>query len=210
MKHHSQIPIWELRRRQKFLREFRSLVDKYFSDSRPADIGSGMIEGKIAKSLRPEINHRLSTAQLAIYGAGIDPTITYTPPPAIGGYIQKVNVFANIFNLSQFGLDRDNVIDNIDVTLGIYADNECRAWVRTCNPLYWLGQFLDWIASIPFKLLGRVGFDESRIEKTFLGRSIRLVFYLLGGFASLLTVLQLLQLLDPILKYFKVIIIEAH
>lgn len=53
------------------------------------------------------------------------------------------------------------------------------------------------MARIPFVLIGRAGFNRQKAEESLAGRVIKGVIYIITALASLLTVLQLLDYLEP-------------
>ena len=195
MKHYKRITIWENRRRRKFLQEFRNLVSEYFADTKHADLGLGLIEGKKAIELRPQINKLMNKAQITLLTAGWSPHLIVTPPPAIGGYRQNIDVLMNMFDLHNHQIPEDHVFDFIDRAIGNYEQDESAAKLRTWNPFFWLGLVFDWLASFPFRLLGRAGFDAQKVEQSVAGRLLKAFIYVIEGLAALLTVLQLTGLL---------------
>ena len=51
---------------------------------------------------RQRINLTSNQAHRIIAAAGIATTITWTPPPAVGGYVQRIEVFSNLFGLDRY------------------------------------------------------------------------------------------------------------
>ena len=91
-----------------------------------------------------------------------------------------------------------NLMDVIDQGIGIYETDRRAALLRTINPFFYLGIVLDWIVRVPFLLLGKAGFDQQKVEMSFVGRVIKGTIYIVTALASLLTVLQLLNYLEPV------------
>ena len=99
-----------------------------------------------------------------IAAAGVSQLITWTPPPAVGGYVQQIHVFPNLFELDRFQIPHDHAVDFIERAIGVYQSDRPAAFRRTINHLWWLFRGLLWFARIPFVFLGAVGFDAARAE----------------------------------------------
>jgi hypothetical protein len=52
------------------------------------------------------------------------------------------------------------------------------------NPLYWLGILVVWTLRLPFKLLGAAGFNATKVEESFFGKILKLIWGLGLGFAT--------------------------
>lgn len=154
------------------------------------------LESDKARRARVQINRLLNECRSIIVSAGISPIMIYAPSPAVGGYVQRVDIFTNLFNLHTVEISPDAVFDHIDRAIGVYEREQFRAWMRTFNPFFWLGLLLDLIVEIPFSLLGKAGFNKTTIEESLLGRVAKAVMYLVTLLASLLTILELTGYLE--------------
>jgi len=200
MKFYNKIPVWENKKRLKLLYEFRELVDTYFNsvevDYMSVNPSADLIENETAQQVRIEINRILGEVREVLHSAGIRPIIRYTPPSMIGGYIQHIDITLNMFNLRYYNIPYNKLIDIIDIAIGKYSRDSKRAWMRTFNPIYWSGCIFDYIARLPFVLLGRIGFDSDKAESSIIGRLIKGILYLIVVFAALLTILYYLGYLE--------------
>lgn len=198
MKVYNKIPTWENKHRLKLLTNFRELLNTYFNN---VEFVRGYpsaepIENKTAHGARVEINRVLGEVREVLHSAGISPVIQYTPPPMIGGYIQDIDIFLNMFNLRYYKIPHNKLFDFVDYAIGRYGRDSKRAWIRTFNPFYWIGCVFDYIAGLPFVLLGRIGFDSDKAESSIIGRCIKGLLYLIVVFAALLTILYYLGYLE--------------
>ena len=200
MKFYRTLPIWAIKKRLEVLETFYSDVQGYYDNSSADWRVDGRIEKDVAKSARQRINFSLHKAHDAVLASGVGPVIRYTPAPIVGGSIQNVDLILNLFNIGEYHIAPDSVIGIIERALGVYRDDVSAAWRRSLNPFWWVGKFLSWFAAIPFAVLRQAGFDSSRAQKSIIGRLIFLVFYLVPIIASLLTIFDLLELLDKIKK----------
>jgi len=197
MTYYTKILHWENSSRLNRLAEFRALVIEYFNNSRAEWMVDERIEQPKAEEARVKINRMMDGIHDIILYAGVNPSIRYTPPPAVGGYIQNIDLVQNIFNLHRFHIAPNNLLDFIDRAIGIYENNAGPAFRRTINPFFYVGLVFDLVARIPFVLIGRAGFNRQKAEESLVGRLIKGVIYIITALASLLTVLQLLDYLEP-------------
>ena len=175
----------------------------YYENSNYSWMAEGRIESAEAQQARTEINLILHDAYKIIIYSGVPTVVQYTPPPIVGGYSQNLEVIQNMFILHQFQMGKAAVIDIIDRAIGIYQSDQSLCFRRTINPLWWIGKFFAWLVSLPFKLLGTIGFDQKKAEESLLGKIIKALLYLISGLASLLTILDLLGVLDRLKKLLK-------
>ena len=203
MRPYIDIPIWETKRRLAALELFYAYVNEYYSNSRAEWMVQGRIEEPRAKEARSKINLSLQKARRIIAASGVGTMIPYTPPPAVGGYEQNLDVVHNLFSIGQFQIAPDMVTGMIERSIGVYRDDIASAWRRTRNPLWWIGKFLSWFASLPLLVLSKAGFDAGKAQQSLAGKLVAVLFYLIPIVASTLTILDLLDLLGPIKNWFR-------
>jgi len=191
---------WKNRRYADDLQQFRSDLENYIAQSSYSWQADAVIEEEPAKDAKVRMNRSLHRVAIAIDAARLPTIVIYTPPPAVGGYQQHVDLLRNIFGLHQFQIGQDRVIELIDRAIGIYEDDKWPAIFRTINPLWWFWELLVFLSAGPFKLLSNAGFDTAKIEDSFVGRLVRLAIMLVMLFAAFLTVLQLLGYLEQFKK----------
>jgi hypothetical protein len=194
MRTYKQIPVWENTKRINLLIKFRNLVVEYFNNVKTSDIQ----ENNIAQQKRSEINAIIDKAYSTILSAGVSPFMHYSPPPVIGGYEQDIDIIHNIFHLQQvrIRLNPKFIEDIIERAVGNYKNDRVNSFWRTINPFYWLFLILDYVVRLPFFILGRVGFNQRKLEGSFVGKVIKTILYLITVAASFLTIFEKLDLLD--------------
>ena len=200
MRNYTKILIWENRRRLKTLREFRSLMIRYFNHSR-VGLGGGRVEESTAKEARRELNRLRDEIHSIILNSGIDPSFSWTPPAAVGGDETEIDLIEDIFNLDQFDIGPNNVLGCIDRAIGKYDANCKPALVRTVNPFFYLGRVLDTITDLPFFAIGILGFNRQKMKRSAVGRLVKGILYLIIIVAAILAILHLLDLLEPIKQF---------
>jgi len=191
MRSYNRLPYWENRNRMKILNDFRKLVTNYFNNLRYANFET--IVTPEAEEFRREINKKLKKVHRIITLTGINPVVYSSPPPAIGGLAGNVDLIYNIFNLHQFQLGKREVIDQIDRSIGIYEHDKVKSLIRTFNPFYWIGTAFYYIAALPFIFLGIAGFNRTKIETSFIGKTSKLIIYLAEAYVAIITILDIFK-----------------
>ncbi len=168
------------------------------------------IESEEAITARVQINRSLNKCHSVVVLAGISTVITYTPPPAVGGYVQKLDIIINMFSLHNYQIPPSTLFDNLDRAIGVYEGDETSSVIRTFNPFYWFGLFLDLIVEIPFSFLSKSGFNSKAIRGSVFGKITTALIYMVTALASFLTILQLTGFLDSFNAFFKSIFFNSR
>ena len=200
MRYYTKILIWENKRRLNKLREFRPLMIRYFNNSR-VGFGGGRVEESAAKEARREINLLRDEIHSIILNSGIDPSFSWTPPAAVGDDETEIDLIEDIFNLDQFDIGPNNLLDLIDRAIGKYDANRKSAFVRTFNPFFYLGLVLDTISDLPFIAIGILGFNRQKMKASVVGRLVKGILYLTIIVAAVFTILHLLDFVEPIKQF---------
>ena len=198
MRYHTKILVWENERRLNKLIEFRELAIEYFNNTHVEWPMDARIEEDTAQAARIEINQAVPEVHSIIRRSGIDPNLTVLPAPAVGGYVTKVDLILNIFGLDEHDIKPNRVFDIIERAIGIYESNHKSALVRTFNPFFYLGLMLDTISDLPFIAIGKFGFNRQKAKASAIGRIVKGVLYLITVLAAFLTILYLLDFLEPV------------
>lgn len=187
MRYFNKLFIWENKKHLKILKDYRCDIVEYFKNV-DYSYYSGPVENEKAIKLRQKINMESGAVLTALEVATVEPVITYSPPPAVGGLAGDINTVKNIFNLHNFQMSSQEVLDFVDQAIGIYKTDYFKSYLRTFNPFHWLTLLILEIIRIPFYILGAVGFNRAKIETSFIGRLSKGIAFLLG---LLLTIVQL-------------------
>jgi len=195
MRRYKCIPYWENASRIKTLRCFLSLVNEYQNSLTKVSFLE-VRENAVSQKKRSEINTRLDKAHSIILASGCDSIAHYAPPAATGGLAGSIDLIHNMFNLPRMQVSYQQITDLIERSIGIYEADSSKAFARTINPFFWLGLILDFISELPFIFLGKIGFDQKKVEGSWLGRIVKGVLYLVTVFAAFLTILEKLGCLE--------------
>jgi hypothetical protein len=156
MKPHDQLTIIRNRHRARELRLFREVVETYFERSE-RDVNDVPMDWEGAQAARSRINQMLARVIQIVRAAGVGGaggTFAITDPgPALG----RVEVLQRIFSVrTGDGLDQE-ILDVIDMALGVYEGGQYLALARTFNPFYYAGSALAFVARLPRRLLAALG-----------------------------------------------------
>ena len=169
MKPYDKITILRNRHRARDLRMFRELVQTYFERSeRLTDDMLADWEG--ARAARSEINQMLPRVIQIVRAARLEVASDY---PSTEG--ADVEILRNIFSPRYADGAEQEILDLIDMALGIYEASRYNALARTVNPFHYTFAALGWLAAIPRRTLIAVGIlplraRAPRIEEETLAR----------------------------------------
>lgn len=143
---YEKLTIVRNRHRVRDLRLFRELVEAYFegaefaSDNLPVDW-----EG--ARKARSKINQMLPRVMQIAHAARLDaPLATNTGPcPPVA----DVEILRNIFDARYADGGEQEILDVIDMAIGVYDASRSNAFVRTVNPFHYAFAALAFVATIP-------------------------------------------------------------
>ncbi len=146
MKPYDKITIVRNRHRARDLRRFRELVETYFeqseyvADDLPVDWDG-------ARAARSQINRMLPRVIQVVHAAGLHaPTATTTDPSPT---VADAKVLRNIFGARYTeGADQE-ILDVIDMALGVYEASRFNALARTVNPFHYAVTALAFVLSLP-------------------------------------------------------------
>lgn len=201
MKPYKKIFIWENIKRTNELISFRDLIVQYFGNAPYSWKVDGRIENDKAVKIRNQINLVISKIRSYIKAADVQSVQFYTPAPLIGGFSGRIDILSNIFK-ENLGINHKEQLDIIDRAMGVYLNDKVNSWIRTFNPFFWIYLILDFLVTLPFKLLGLAGFNQVRIENSLLGKIFKIIFSVISVGAAFLTILEKLGYLES----FKVLI----
>jgi len=156
MKPHDQLTIIRNRHRARELRLFREVVETYFERSE-RDVNDTPMDWEGAQAARSRINQMLARVIQIVRAAGVGGPVGTSaitdPGPALG----RVEVLQRIFSVrTGDGVDQE-ILDVIDMALGVYEGGQYLALARTFNPFYYAGTALAFVARLPRRLLAALG-----------------------------------------------------
>lgn len=191
MDYYKRITIWDNKKRIELLNNFKELVIAYFENIEyPAYSLGEYSENDEARKIRSEINMIMDKIHSVVILAGGSLTVFQAPPPAIGGIAGNIDLLHNIFNLYRFQIPEQQLLDHIEIAIGIYKNDTINALLRTYNPFFWLGLILEYIVRLPFKIFGKVGFNQQKIESSLTAKIVKIIFYFIIIFETLTTIIE--------------------
>lgn len=205
MRNYKKLFFWENIKRTKYLINFKDLIVKYFNNIEASLHNRNSEENNEAIKIRSQINHLVRKASIFIYESDISASITYFPPPITGRSPFRIDLLEGIFNLDSFEIPHQNLLDLIERSIGIYESDKTNSLIRTINPFFWIYLAIDFLASVPFKILEIAGFNAKETENSLVGKIVKSAIGFIIVFAAFLTVLEKLGWLEnfkSILKRF--------
>lgn len=205
MKRYTKLIFWQNVIRQKKLKEYQIKLEEYFKSIDYDSYNRSILDTPQTRIIRTYLNKQSDIVGQYITETGCPLKVTYTPPPAIGGYIRTIDLIDNLFNLQNFDIEVQTLIDIIDQALGIYEGDFTKSIIRTFSPLFWLGWVLEFISSIPFYLLGSIGFSRVRIENSILGKFIKLIIKIITLFVLIWQFLAIFKIVPETMELQKLV-----
>lgn len=155
---YDKLTIVRNRTRVRDLRVFRDLVERYFekteyaADDQPVDW-----EG--ARAARARINQMLPRVTQIVHAAGLDsPSTTGEVRPLVA----DVTILRNIFGARHVAGADQEIVDVIDMALGVYEATWSGSLLRTFNPFHYAFRALGYVASVPRRALTALGLWPQR------------------------------------------------
>jgi hypothetical protein len=156
MKPHDQLTILRNRHRERELRVFRDLVETYFVRSE-RDVNDVPMDWQGAQAARSRINQMLPRIMQIVRAAGLGGSVGSGVITDPGVALGRVEVLQRIFSASYGdGLDQE-ILDVLDMALGVYEGGRFTALARTFNPLHYASTALAFLARAPRRLLAALG-----------------------------------------------------
>jgi len=153
MKPSDDLTIIRNRHRVRELRVFREMVDTYYERS-AYDADDLQRDWEGAQAARAEINRMLPRIIQVIEAARITTAATRDPGTALG----KPDALRHIFTNRYAGTGGQEVLDIIDMTIGVYEAGRFGALARTFNPLFYAGSMLGYVLGLPKRFFVALGF----------------------------------------------------
>jgi hypothetical protein len=176
---HSEIPLWENKRRIEYLTLFRDLVNDFnplFGTQLRAPLSPTTGHPLNREQRITEINERKPLAQQMIALAGIKSrrSCILNKP---GAPSLEVDVIERFWYLGNLGVSFREPTTVIEEAIGVYKHDQKNALYRTRNPVSWIVRIVEWIAEFPVWLFSSIfGLDQEKAATSKLGRIVTIVF----------------------------------
>ena len=165
IKPHDQLTIIRNRHRAGELRHFRELVETYFERSE-RDVNDMPMDWEGAQAARSKINQMLQRVMQIVRAAGVGGSVATAANTDPGVAVGRVEVLQRIFIArTGDGLDQE-ILDVLDMALGVYEGGKFIALGRTINPLYYAATFLAFVAKAPRQMLAALGLWRPRASRS--------------------------------------------
>jgi len=153
MKPYDKLTIVRNRQRARDLRVFRELVEVYFARAAYATDGLP-VDWAGAQAIRAQINRMLPRVIQVVHAAGVGASPIITDPRLTVG---DVEVLRDIFTARHAEEAGQEILDVIDMALGVYEDTRLLALARTVNPFHYAVTALAFVARLPGRAISALG-----------------------------------------------------
>lgn len=155
---YDKLTIVRNRTRARDLRVFRELVETYFEKTEYV-ANDRSVDWEGARAARSRINQMLPRVIQIVHAAGLDaPATTGDVRPLVA----DVTILRNIFGTRHADGTDQEIVDIIDMALGVYEDTWFGSLVRTINPFHYALRTLGYIAGVPRRALTALGLWPQR------------------------------------------------
>jgi len=172
IKTYKQITVFENKKRLILLENFRLHLDTYLNNLKHHYSG-GLSENVKAEKEHKEINKLIDEACSYIEAI-----------PSIVGVVDENNYLTKDLIYEQDIIDRSyfykSLVNMTERAIAVYKKDGGKAKQRTYCPLFWIALLIDCLVSLPFEALGKAGFNQNRIEVSFIGKLVKYAFYIIS------------------------------
>jgi hypothetical protein len=155
---YDKLTILRNRSRVRDLRMFRELVETYFErvDRAAEDL---TVDWEGARAARSRINRMLPRVIQVVHAAGLgEPAHSTDLRPLVA----DVSILRNMFGARYVDGTDQEILDLIDMALGVYEATRFSALIRTFNPFHYALRALAYVASVPRRALTALGLWPQR------------------------------------------------
>jgi hypothetical protein len=155
---YDRLTILRNRSRVRDLRVFRELVERFLEQTE-GGAEDGSVDWEGVRATRSRINRMLPRVIQVVHAAGLDaPANAEDPRPLVA----DVTILRNIFGARSVDGTDQQILDLIDMALGVYEATLFNTLVRTFNPLHYVLRAFAYVASVPRRSLTALGLWPSR------------------------------------------------
>lgn len=194
-----KLSIYSVKKRIHVLEKFLELSRNYFGSLQGSSLG-GSSETSASLAYRSQLNELIGNVEFYVSESDTTDTYLYRAAPVAGGHTQNVPLIQNIFSLNSNQISPLVLFDVLERSIADYCNDINYAWIRTFNPIYWIGVFIHYLASFPFKLLTSSGFNGEKAKNSLLGKVIMLLINVVGalitGLSGLMTILAAINKME--------------
>jgi hypothetical protein len=158
MKPYDRLTIIRNRHRARDLRIFRTRVRAYFQHFE-YDAGDLPVDWEGARAARAEIHRRLPRIAQIVQAADLGASAAASTRSPAG---RAVEILHDIFSARYAEGEYQEVLDVIDMAVGVYDAHQYGALVRTVNPFHYVLTALGFLAGLPRRALIAIGFARPR------------------------------------------------
>jgi len=169
---YKQITFSENEKRLALLKSFKLHLNTYLSNLQ------GVFDGDLYENIKAGEEHKEINKL-------IDEACPYIDAiPSIVGVVENNYLAKSLIYEQNNIIDRKyfykSLVNMAERAIAVYKKDSGRAKQRTYNPFFWIALFVDYLVVLPFETLGKAGFNQKKIEASFMGKLFKYVFYVLS------------------------------
>jgi hypothetical protein len=158
MKPHDRLTIIRNRHRARDLRIFRERVRVYF-ELFEYDTRDVPVDWDAVRAARAEIHRMLPRVAQIVQAADLGASAVASPRSTAG---RAVEILHEIFSDRYARGEYQEILDVIDMAVGVYDATRYGAWLRTVNPFHYVSAALGFVAGLPYRGLVAIGLLRPR------------------------------------------------
>ena len=148
---YDKLTIIRNRHRARDLVRFRDVVELYFERTEYVT-DEHQLDWEGVRAARAQINRMLPRVIQIMNAAGLSSRNAGT-----GSRNRGVDAIRNIFDARDAGRAEEEILDLIDMAMGVYQANQFNALWRTVNPFHYAGVVLGFVLGLPRQGLEAIG-----------------------------------------------------
>jgi hypothetical protein len=161
MQPYDRLTILRNRFRARDLRIFRERVQAYFQQVE-YDAEDALVDWDSLRAARAEINRMLPRVVQIVQAADLGGAIAVSSRNPAGRAVEILqNIFADRYSHGAY----QEVLDVLDMALGVYDASRYGALTRTINPFHYVAVALGFVAGLPRRALVAIGLLRPRSAK---------------------------------------------
>ena len=197
----SDMIIWEVERRIKYLDSFMQLARKYYQSKSQTPL-RGIAMSQQSLKYREGLNSMCPRIIEIVRDSGESSLheISFMNT----GQTYVIELISNMFNFYQYRISCEALFDVLQRAKARYENERFRARIRSFNPLWWIWQLIGDIAWLPFMILTQLGADKEVLSRNPIVKLFKLMFQIIvsaGAFISALRIFGFSQQANALLRF---------
>ena len=180
---YDKIPIWENKQRIKDLTFWRDLWLQGTSPDVKVLISPATGKPFGVEERRGELNRRIPLVREIVALADISTVRDWKTVRKDAGTV-RVDILEQFWYVETLRLSYRAPSDVVDEAIGKYQADQRGGWIRTFNPVYWIGRLIEWLIGLAFNVVRLFGRNPQTARNSRVGRTISAIGKFLAWVAT--------------------------